>query len=435
MLTQQQLVDQLNRLTVHYNVDWESIKYDADKAIYKINSFLGANYPKMSERLLGPQDTYTVKDKDGFEDPIFPEEFMHSVVIPYIASEILARDEEFTTIYNKYLMEIEEGLFTMFQKVFNKVPFVFRQDPEMGVFFAVDTSQGVEQRNKINQLPEYKYRVYYHINNDDIVLGDDTSNLFASDNTAYEYGKKAKLLGWTTVLLSYTGALAYHFKGWSRNIVQVTEDYIVPDSIVEMTNDLHLYAQWDIVSTLFIDTDGSNYGRIRIKPEYMKSISYLEIPDRVNNVVVKKIAPNFLTKNSLGVSMVADRLAMISLPKFLVSIDSLAFANGSALERVVFKETPVSMAYTGISIGSLAFANTPLLKSILLPTNVVAVGESAFPGVDNKDFRIRCRTLERNVIWKTNIQEGWDEEWYEPTSSIGSTYENYTVSVEWGYNG
>ena len=42
--------------------------------------------------------------------------------------EILARDEEFTTIFNKYAAEVEEGLFNMFQNEFNRAFFLDKSD-------------------------------------------------------------------------------------------------------------------------------------------------------------------------------------------------------------------------------------------------------------------------------------------------------------------
>jgi hypothetical protein len=134
MLTQQNIVDRLNQLTLRYNLTWSDIKYDADKAIIRINDFLGAKFPLMSDVLLSPQSTYTAR-VDEVDTPFFNESYIHSVVIPFIAMEVLARDEEFTTIYNKYATEVEEGLFSMFQREFNKVPLVFRQSPMDGGIF------------------------------------------------------------------------------------------------------------------------------------------------------------------------------------------------------------------------------------------------------------------------------------------------------------
>ena len=136
-MTQQDIVNELNRMVIGYNINWDMIKYDADRAIMRINSHLGAEYPMISQVLLSPNHRYTIT-KNGHEYPIFPERYLLTVVIPFIATEILARDEEFTTIYNKYVVDFENGLFDMFQNEYNKVPLVFRQDTDVGVFFDKD---------------------------------------------------------------------------------------------------------------------------------------------------------------------------------------------------------------------------------------------------------------------------------------------------------
>ena len=128
------IINELNKMVIGYNITWDMIKYDADRAIMKINAHLGAEYPMMSEIMLSPEHRYVLSYKN-VDTPIFPERYILTVVIPFIATEVLARDEEFTTIYNKYAMDFENGLFDMFQNEFNRVPLVFRQDPDIGVFF------------------------------------------------------------------------------------------------------------------------------------------------------------------------------------------------------------------------------------------------------------------------------------------------------------
>ena len=101
-MKRKELVDELNRLTLRYNLRWEDIKSDADKAINQINNFLGVDYPLLSERMLTDDSAYT--DRVGAVDvPIIKDQYFLSVIIPFIAMEVLARDEEFTTIFNKYL--------------------------------------------------------------------------------------------------------------------------------------------------------------------------------------------------------------------------------------------------------------------------------------------------------------------------------------------
>ena len=41
-MLKQRDIERLNRLTIGYNITWDDVKYDADRAIDKINAFLGS---------------------------------------------------------------------------------------------------------------------------------------------------------------------------------------------------------------------------------------------------------------------------------------------------------------------------------------------------------------------------------------------------------
>ena len=135
MTTQSDLVHRLNQLTLRYNLTWYDISRDADNAITHINNFMGTKYPPMSVYMNRPDGTYRFRaSKRNVE--IFPDRYIHSVVIPYIAIQILARDEEFTQVYQKYQQDLDDGLYQMFQNEFNRVPYEFRQNPDQGVSFS-----------------------------------------------------------------------------------------------------------------------------------------------------------------------------------------------------------------------------------------------------------------------------------------------------------
>ena len=408
MITLQEIINRLNQLTLRYNLQWSDIKYDADKAIAKINAFMGTCYPKMSDHLVSPQSTYTV-NVGGVQQEIFPEEYIHSVVIPFIAMEVLARDEEFTTIYNKYTMELEDGLFTMFQKEFNRVPMVFRQNPDQGVFFAADTAEGLIQRNQQNDLPVFKFRVHYHLNNPDIILSSFTATTFVEDTTAYLYDEVATVLGWSTDLLSFDGSRAYKFLGWTRDRAQVTTSYIEEGAQITMKSDVHLYANWGQISTLAITTTGV----VSIKDTYKLSLTYLQIPDYVNGVAVKTIPADFASG--------ATQLKTIALPTHLTTIEPYAFRNFNGESITLFEGAGVSP----VTIKTNAFASTPNLHEITLPNNVMMINAGAFPVVNDKALTIYCRILQQNK------PSGWADGWYSVTDE---TY-NYVATVEWGYNG
>lgn len=141
------MLTRLNQLTLKYNLRWEDIKYDADKAIDEINTLLGANYPLLSDIFLTDDSTYTIRVGD--EDvKIIEDKYFHSVILPYIAMEILAREEEFTTIYSKYQAELAIGKAVMFAKEFNYVPDRFKRTRSEGVFFASKNKPLKQHRHK-----------------------------------------------------------------------------------------------------------------------------------------------------------------------------------------------------------------------------------------------------------------------------------------------
>ena len=434
MITQQELVDRLNQLTLRYNLTWNDIKYDADKAIAKINAYLGARYPKMSLVMVAPHNGYTV-NASGVQTEIFSDEYIHSIVIPYIAMEVLARDEEFTTIYKKYMSEFEDGLFTMFQKEFNRVPTAFRQPSDQGVFFEESTALATVARNLVDNLPTFKFRIYYHINNDSIVLSTHTSSHFLEDNRAYAYDEKAEIQGWNIKLLSFNGAVAYEFQGWMTDRQRVAaDDAYTPGTQIAMRSDLHLYAKWKETSTMAC----TNTGVVSLKKEFANSISYLEIPNYINNILVREIKSYFCTKTApapitgIITDIVTDNLETIVLPAYLTKIQSSAFDNFRGTS-IVFQETALSTSYGGITIERSAFANTPNLLNILIPANVVVISIAAFPVVSGKIYTseqtgmvIRCRLLQ------SNVPDGWSSNWYARSSG---TYVLEGNAPVWGYNG
>jgi hypothetical protein len=410
-LTQQELVDRLNQLTLHYNLTWFDIKYDADKAIDKINSYMGTIYPKMSDVLSSPTSTYSIP-VGGVNHPYFPEHYLHSVVIPYVAMEILARDEEFTTIYNKYMTELEDGLFNMFQREFNKVPLAFRQQPDQGVFFASESALGRIARNNLADLPVFKFKVNYNVNNADIVL----NTAFVKDEKAYLYNEVATILDWNIDVLSYDGTKVYHFLGWGRNRNEVTVSPIQAGATMIMTADVNLYAQWEVINTLTI----TPAGEVALKDLYMGSLTYLIIPDTISGIPVRSIKSNFLMNLSGGGH--AINIQTIILPHFLTHIRSNAF-NGFQGEHIILPETLISSTYPGITIEINAFTATPSLTNITIPLNVTHIAAGAFPVVNHKHLTIRCRRFQ------TPTPDGWINGWY---AASGGT--NYTVEVVWGYN-
>ena len=129
-----ELITELNRMTLRYNLTWSDIKSDADKAIHQVNNLLGTDYPMLSKIMLSDNSEYSER-VDGEDVPIIKDVYFYSVIIPFMAMEILARDEEFTTIFSKYQQEYMQGKFQMFSNEFNHVPDRYKRGRVEGVFF------------------------------------------------------------------------------------------------------------------------------------------------------------------------------------------------------------------------------------------------------------------------------------------------------------
>jgi len=432
MLTQQELIDRLNQLTLRYNLTWFDIKYDADKAIAKINNFLGTKYPKLSDPNYmgsGPTGTYTFSfsqiNENGTttsnEYEIIKEEYFHSVIIPYIAMEVLSRDEEFTTIYNKYSTEMQEGLYDMFQKEFNKVPFEFRQNPDQGVFFGLDTAQGIIQHNERNlNIPTFKFRINYYPNDNDIQI----TNNFINDIKAYAYNEEATILypSTTTKFYSTDGATSYTFASWSRDRIGTanigatfTETPNTPTKVV-MRSDLNLFANWTPVLTL----TNSLSGVVNITATHRPNIINLVIPESIEGRQVITIPTDFVLANKPVAPNIDVFKGAIYLPRSVDVVSAEAFKG--------FEGTSIVLNEGLISIGAGAFANTPNLKEIIIPASVQTIAAGAFPVVAEKSLVIKVRVLQANkpAGWAGTIQV---PTWYAANTS------NYSVEIIWGYNG
>lgn len=446
MLTQEQLVRRLNQLTLRYNLTWFDIEYDADKAITKINSFLGTKYPKITTHMTGPNATYSmtvttpllsltgalqydaqnnlITKVDEYE--IIKEEYFHSVIIPYIAMEVLSRDEEFTTIYTKYMTEVNDGLYDMFQKEFNSVPFEFRQNPDQGVFFGLDTAQGILQHNERNlNIPTFKFRINYYPHDNSINLEDGE---FIKDLKAYVYDESATILypqkinNVYSYYYSIDGATAYQFLSWSKNfnaVASVFTEVVGVPTIIKMRSDLNLYAIWNKTEVLI----NSLNGVVTINSIHRPSLVNLTIPEKVNGITVITIPTSFISANAPALDVFKGA---IYLPSSVNTISTGAFAG--------FQGVRIELNEGITSIGASAFASTPNLKEIIIPSTVTTIAAGAFPVVSNKHLVIKVRRLEANRPsgWAgSTVNDVFIPTWY---TSPGQN-DLYSVEIIWGYNG
>lgn len=133
-MNRKDMLAELNQLTLRYNLTWDDIKSDMNRIIEQINFLLGASYPPATEILTSDDMMYTYRE-GGIDVPIIADEYFGSVIFPYIAIQVLARDEEFTTVFSKYQQDLMEGKYRMFSNEFNHVPDRFKRNRSTGVFF------------------------------------------------------------------------------------------------------------------------------------------------------------------------------------------------------------------------------------------------------------------------------------------------------------
>ena len=384
MLKQSDIVERVNRLAVGYTVHWDDIKYDADKAIMKINDFLGANFPPMSKILDRQEATYSVR---GVQ--IIKDQYILSIVVPFIAMEILARDEEFTTVFNKFAQDVDDALFSMFQREFNNIPSVFLQSGDVGVFFPNTSSiaEGVSDKG----IDVFRFSVQYALNNANIV---GTVRAFV-DTTSYKYRDHFTVMDMPTrEIISSDGVFVYKFVGWYG---QDGREYPV-GTVYELLDDVILTARWEKFHTLSVN----NHGLVSIKEPYVSLIKNLSIPSHIEGRTVRRLTPGFFAQS--------PQIESIRLPNTFQELDNsmVSHFKGSALYIEPFG-VPMSIA-SGTFEGVC-----PNLKTIIIPKRVNAIGPNAFAFVDGRV--VYCEILEQNK------PQDWDMYW------------DNGVRVEWGYHG
>ena len=372
-MTQQDIVNELNRMVVGYNINWQMIKYDADRAIMKINAHLGAEYPMMSKIMQSPTHRYTLL-KDNKEIPIFPERYILTVVIPFIATEILARDEEFTTIYNKYAMDLENGLFDMFQNEYNKVPLVFRQDPDIGVFFSAECPAKFKTIDK--DLPDFKFNIYYHFNFADYPY----VQQFTYDENEYAYGTDA-IVKAPSIVDFIQDHYCIEFKHWCTSHIDTVAEKYAPGDFITVEHDIHLYAIWDKVNILEVTP---NLGTVHIKEDYKSAVTNLVIPTFVDGALVTTIPADFDKDTNL---------VSVTLPKTDILIKQNAFTN-PGLRRLIFPDYDYLREKPNILIENSAINNTGI-SNLYIPYSVATIEVYGITGVPY----IECEISSRPTSW------------------------------------
>lgn len=382
------IINELNKMVIGYNITWDMIKYDADRAIMRINAHLGAEYPMMSEIMLSPEHRYTIRT-NSVDVPIFPERYILTVVIPFIATEVLARDEEFTTIYNKYAMDFENGLFDMFQNEFNKVPLVFRQDPDIGVFFDKGIKEHKKRVTMDKNLQEFKFNVYYHLNADYI-----PDAKFTVDTAKYDYKSDVTVKA-STVTEFIKGLYHYGFAGWYRNPECTGETvYQADEKITEITSDIHLYARWTETCVLSCTADGV----VSLNEKYKNKITSLEIPTYVP--VKDSNGTTRVTAFAEDFTVGATKLVYVSLPKTSFTINANAFNNNNIRTLLLppydyLRDTPhITIKTNGIISSNIDY--------LYIPYGIDVMEADAIQDVQ----KIQCERDRRPDSWSADDDNG-----------------------------
>lgn len=250
-LTKLNIVNRINRLQMSFKVKWEDIVDDLDMGIDKINSWLGTKYPPVSEVLndyVEEEKTYSYR-AGGNDVEFFPNKYFMNIVIPFVITQILAMDEEFTSIYAKYQTDIDENLLLMTAQEINNVPYHLIDAPK-GVYFQnPDPDFGRNPEGYFNRkikmdLPRIQIR--YNWNIDLSYAKGFVDKPLPMDNKTYEKGTEymPSILGtndYIPMLVDDKATVLAVFLGWSL----LPNGEVIPNGSITLEEDVTFYAQWD----------------------------------------------------------------------------------------------------------------------------------------------------------------------------------------------
>lgn len=306
-MTQQDILNAVNNLAIGNHVSWQDIMYDADRAIDKINARLGAKFPKMSEVLVSYDSTYSIMIK-GKVVPLFDDRYIRTIVIPFIASEILARDEEFTTIYNKYLLDVEDGLYDMFANEFNKIPEPLKQDTTTGIFFPRKAKpaptyivgrsfvqEHCEDRRYHGKDLDFTLNVNYHINLANIAK----HNSFVVDSINHKFNEAYDIITISQSspyykYVSFDGVTGYTFDSWYKDPLCTMA---MPEH-VNLISDLNVYAKWNAYDTLTYNLSGNTCTVALGNNNFKDLVVNLQIPEYIQGFRITHVGGSFLPSSN-----------------------------------------------------------------------------------------------------------------------------------------
>lgn len=277
------------------------------------------------------------------------------------------------------------------------------------------------EQHKHNTLPDYntsrplgdpKFKVVYHINNDQI------SNIdhFIIDNQVYCDGETVVAKNYTLKHASADGMTMFSFVGWAYTSSSYAIEVFPEQEMTINSGDIALYAQWAETPTVVI----TNNGGLSIKPEYCLQLSHLIIPEYYRGKRITRIVkPGFSQ----------SRITSIVIPASITHIDSGTFDGWMGMS-VTFAEAEITDKYPGLTLGADLFKNTPNLTSILLPYRLIHFEAKVFPA-QNKFLSIFVRHRKEHMSLVTRYPSDTIE---SILSDDNDNEEGYIRTIQWGYN-
>lgn len=213
-------------------------------------------------------------------------------------------------------------------------------------------------KQKFNTLPDYnisrplgrpKYKVIYHINNDELNI-----DRVPVDTKAYSNGDVATILEFEYPgYYTQDGLFWCEFSGWAyaenaSTVLQGTDTRLIEDS------DVHLYAQWSKSSTLQVDshtqtiTGFIEHANMRIPrlviPEYHQGIRLVRLGGAFEGINIDEIV----------------------IPPSIHTIEGGAFYgwNGTSLQ---FVDAPVSIKYPALTLEDVSLGALNNVARVVLP--------------------------------------------------------------------
>lgn len=219
-----------------------------------------------------------------------------------------------------------------------------------------------------------------------------------------------------------------NYKGFKRHYVEFTSKDISPDNITHVKEMFHYELQGYLLSDIKVNSSNGKWQYKFLDNDSISIDGYngkyndsnLIIPEYVaingKNYTVKAIGDYAFANNGYG-----STFSKIYIPSTVESIGNYAFANSTTLNEVDLSNDsalvsigngcfmmPIDNENDGISllklpqnlrtIGINAFANNKKLTSIVLPYNIMSIGEGALSGTS-----INSLSSTAKYSWSNNV--------------------------------